>query len=325
MSGLIADRDGPADLTPTMRRALTARIDDVAKTPDLITPDARGALMTYAHGGRKRLHMLVATALFLAEKEQRPRVDLTLVQRAAALHGSELPALPERHALAAPSFWESRGPALAAGVLLGVMAVLAVQRALFTPSKPVPVAATVTHAAESPPAPPPKPVVAAPAAAPKPVQAAVQPQSAVHAEVKPAKPVISAPVAAPAVAVVAPPAPPAVMPPPILSQSRTAAAWRPTAPAPNLVLRYSADTNASLAGARAVTATLERSGFTVTQVPQSMPGGAQASLHYFYAEDAKTADRVRRALYLGYTKPVFVFVGRHQTPPAPGTIELFLP
>jgi hypothetical protein len=153
----------------------------------------------------------------------------------------------------------------------------------------------------------------------------------VHAEAKPAKPITPAPAPAvtPAVAAitapVTPPAPAPVAPPPILGQSRAAAAWQPAAPAPNLVLRFSADTNDSLAGARAVTATLERAGFTVTQMPQSMPSGAQASLHYFYAEDAKAADRVQRALYLGYTKPVFVYVGRHQTPPAPGTIELFLP
>ncbi len=326
MSGLIADRDGPADLTPTMRRALTARIDDLAKKPDLITPDARGALMTYAHGGRQRLHMLVATALFLAEKEQRPRVDLTLVQRAAALQGSELPELPERHVVAGPSFWETRGPALAAGVLLGVMAVLAVQRALFPPAKPV---APVAQASIAPVvAPPAAPMPAMHATAPAPAQPAapahaVQTENAVHAAAKPANAVIPAPPILPALTAVAPPAPAPVLPPPFVGQSKTAAAWRPAEPAPNLVLRFSADTNDSLAGA--VSATLERAGFTVTQMPQTMPAGAQASLHYFYADDAKAAERVRSALYLGYTKPVFVYAGRQKPPPAPGTIELFLP
>jgi hypothetical protein len=97
MSGIVVEHDAKT-AHGTARRAIrlaqAVRIDDLGHLPDWVTPDARGAIVGLSLGGKQRLLMVLATALFLAEREHRPRVDLALVQRAASLQAAAEQGLP---------------------------------------------------------------------------------------------------------------------------------------------------------------------------------------------------------------------------------------
>ncbi|HTZ72151.1 MAG TPA: hypothetical protein VMB71_15955 [Acetobacteraceae bacterium] len=288
MSGLAAEQDPGAALAVAhrlVRRALSVHIDDLAHLPDWVTPDARGAVIAEAKGGRQKLHMLLATALFLAEREHRPRVDLALLQRAASLQGAPEPTAPQA-ARRAPRLLI---PAIAG---LSLVAVLATVFLMPPPSAKAPVIAP-------------------------PVRAAIVVPTIVvtidEAFLQPVAPVVQVP------AMLTPPAP-------AVSVVATANALPAAPPVPTLRLSFPSDSPDAATQARAARSALQAAGFLVNFSPDRSDSPPTAAvLRYYYAADKAAADRVAQTTGLQFTTPELVPVADRRSPPAPGTIELYLP
>jgi hypothetical protein len=271
--------------------ARAARLDEFDQLPDWVTPDAHGAILAHAQGIKTRLHLLLATALLLAEKENRDCIDLALVQRAASLqtqvepvHLAALPAAGVRHHpvwLLAVSF--SIACAFLA-VCLGLR--LAVHNPSTVPS---------VH------------LQAAPSAS-GPTRSVTSPE--VHRPAVPSPVPVIAPVAMPHPA----PPPPAPRPPQWTTN------WQPAEPTPIVIVRA---TEAARPRVQQLQAWIASQGWQAAVEPDRRPQRG-IWVRYYYAEDGDAANRLARAALPSWVVASLVPARHGRAAPPPGTIEVHM-
>jgi hypothetical protein len=299
MSGTTANHGGDSALVIAQRAvqlARAARLDEFGQLPDWVTPDAHDAILLHAEGGRNRLHLLLATALLLAEKENRDNIDLALVQRAASLQSQVEPV----HVAAVPAAGVRHHPVWLLAVSFSIAcAILAVSLGIRL--------AVNTH-------------VAAPTVRTHPVPPAQKPPGPVAALAVRQLPVPApVPVLAPAPVPRAAATPPSTQPP-IQQAGQTAAPWQPSEPSPIVVVRASA---AAQPRVQQLQALLASKGWQVATEPnRRSKRGVWA--HYFYVEDRDAANRVVAAALPPGVIPSLVLTRHGHAAPPPGTIEVHI-
>jgi len=271
--------------------ARAARLDEFDQLPDWVTPEAYGAILAHTQGGRNRLHLLLATALLIAEKENRDNIDLALVQRAVSLQ----PQVEPVHVLAVPATGVRHHPIWLLAASFAIACALLATYFGFRLAVHTKAAAPAVHVQAMRPAPKPARPVAAP--------------------VVPARSV-PAPVAIGASGILPHPAAPPATPHP----ARTAAAWQPAEPSPAVLISASA---AAQQRAQQLQALLAAQGWQATAAPHKrFRRGTWA--HYFYAEDRDAANRVARAALPSGVVPSLVPARHGHAAPPPGTIEIHI-
>jgi hypothetical protein len=282
-----------------------------------LTPAARQSLLAQAHGSAERLRILLATAMFLAETEHAPCIDLELAQRAGALQPAEAVEAPAP--LPVRMSQRQLGLILAAWTILSVGSGVLLDEAIRAPQPARP--DVNAPAASAPPPGPPAPHATAPVSQPEAAQSAPGPAALPATTAPAAQPQNQAPPAVTAVQIPAPapaaaPAPtPAIAPP----------AVPPPSPVRVVLVRFFLASPGAAPRARFVEQRLSAAGFIVHMIPDTrLPPPRAAAVVYFHAEDAAIAQRAEAAAVLLETRPVLV---RTVSPrrPVRGTIEFLLP
>jgi hypothetical protein len=292
---------------------------------DLLTPEARQWLLAQARGSAERLRILMATAMFLAETEHAPSIDLDLAQRAGALQPDESPeaSVTPPHAMPQRLKW---GLALAAWTVLCVASGMALDAAIRVPYvKPAAPAPDIAFLASTPIALPTAPA-GLPAAGgtvashgPAAASSTDQPPAPLAAPPTPVIPrhqattndAVATQKLDAAIASLGAPAAPPVAPPP--------------RPVPVVMVRFFLASPGAAPRARFIEQRLAEAGFITRMVPDTrVPPPRTASVVYFHAEDAATAQRAEATAVLLATRPVFAR-NTPQRRPVRGTIELMLP
>jgi hypothetical protein len=292
------------------RAAPAAAPDAPAEETIGLSPEARQFLLARAGGDAARLRMLMRTAMFLAETENAPEIDIDLARRAAALQPAHQPA-----ALRAPAWATKRrlrlAGALAVWSALCLAGGMALERGMLAPGAGQEAAPGAT----------------APGSAPAPAAAnatgKVQPPGgAASAAAQPPASPAPVPAAAPRVSQAAPqPRPDAATPP----QAPPATAVRPPASVPLVLLRFYLASPGAAPRARFIEQRLQAAGFIVRTVPDArLPPPRGAAVVFFHPQDAALARRAEAASALLTARPLLVRTSPARRPPQ-GMIEFLLP
>jgi hypothetical protein len=301
MSLAFTEKHDAAQETPpgwgAMRYALAARLDALGMPPDFVTEEAQAAILEESGGRERRLHMLLATAMFLAETEHASQIDLALAERAASLQPAEPPA-------PSADLWPAvrrndYSPLRIMGVPLAAMALAGAVFVVWPRSMPAPAPAATTTASS-------EPATKTPTlAAPPPATASATPEPARHLILSP--------------------------PPQFLDSEASSAAAFPAvahlAPRPTRVLlHFFIFSPGSAPRARFIEQHLRAAGYEVRMLPElTRPPRRGAMVRFFHAPDRDIASLLENATELLATEPTLLPATRHRHVPPPGTIELFIP
>ena len=277
--------------TPRTLAPVAAQMAALDPDADLLTPEARQWLMAQARGSAERLRILMATAMFLAETEHAPHIDLNLAQRAGALQPDDPPETSVRPPYASPQRLKW-GLALAAWTALSVASGMALDAALRAPHSqfPAPAPDTMVLASTSiavPTVPAALPATGTPATSPGPAAPPPMGQVDAHAPAAPVAP--------------------------------------PRSPVPVVTVRFFLASPGAAPRARFIEQRLAEAGFITRMVPDTrVPPPRAAAVVYFHREDEVIAQRAERTALLLATRPVFAHAAS-QRRPVRGTIEFMLP
>jgi hypothetical protein len=296
---LTAQRDTAQKTPPglaAMRHAFTTRLDALGMPADFVAPDAQAAILEQCGSSKRRLHMLLATAVFLAETEHASHIDLALAQRAASLQPPEQPPTPD--------FWPviRRKDYSSLRIIAVPIAAMALAGAFFTMwPRSMPASAPVATAAAS------------SASTTKVASVSTPPPAAISASAEPAQHLTLSP------------------PPQFLdSEAPSPAAYAPIGhlvPHPTCVLlHFFVFSPGSAPRARFLEQHLRAAGYEVRMLPElTRPPRRGAMVRFFHAPDRPIACLVENATVLLATEPTLLPATHHRHVPPAGTIELFIP